>query len=91
MRALIVLSCLLMFATSASAECAWMMWGTTHDGRFLPMRAYTTNAACEQESTRITQAVTNGISKGTTYGAIGRSRGGGAGAVGATGAGAGTG
>ena len=62
----ILLSALLAVANSASAECAWVMWGSTPDGRFLPMRAYTTYAACEQESARITKNVAEGISKGTT-------------------------
>jgi hypothetical protein len=46
-RILLTTCCLLALATSASAECAWIVWGPSGESGFVVRAGYTTWSNCE--------------------------------------------
>ena len=45
-RLVLPLVCLLFFAFSAPAECAWVMWSTDHENHWNALGVYTSAKAC---------------------------------------------
>ncbi len=76
MRVLVALACVLALATSASAECSWVLWeeavfyrpGETGPDSgsttFKPFDGYTSNALCEASAKGLSDAALNGLERG---------------------------
>ena len=58
-RIVIAVVCLLVLATSASAECAWVLWvrdvSTLGPSAFEPQESYTSKKECERDRSRATE------------------------------------
>jgi hypothetical protein len=54
-RALLVTAALLLvWVSTASAECAWVLWATPNDGSwYIPVEGYETKESCDQRAEQL--------------------------------------
>ena len=50
--AVAVLGCLFTFATSAHADCAWVLWDSWNNGAKSPLGSFETHSQCEDSAGR---------------------------------------
>jgi hypothetical protein len=67
MAARLSLLAVLMLATSAHAECAWMLWGWAGNSR-TPFTAYPTSSDCAAAQQKMEKTIIDGVNSGKVQG-----------------------